>query len=260
MAACVLLTAVPRLDRTAGQEAAPVPAPPAPPTRPAIIDPKAKQLLDQSIAALGGQAFLGFKTLTTKGRAFSISDETTTGMAPFQNWMQYPDKRRFSYGKGKPVIAVFNGGDGWELDQYGIMALPVNEVRRWVETNRYSLENLLRLRINEPGILIQPAGADFIENVAVAVVDIVDARQTHVKLYLDKRSHLPVRISYQLVNPKTDQQDEYADDYADYQMFQGIETPMRIGRFINDERVSETFRNSAQYNEDYPPSYFQMPG
>ena len=29
------------------------------------------------------------------------------------------------------------------------------QVRRWTVSNRYSLENLLRLRIHEPGILIQ---------------------------------------------------------------------------------------------------------
>ncbi len=252
---CALLN----MTWAAAQNQAPLPATPAQAVRPSIIDPKARQTLDQCLAALGGPAFLSFKTLTTRGRMFTISDETTTGLAPFQNWMQYPDKRRISYGKSKPVVAVFSGNEGWEIDQYGVMALAVEEVRRWAQSNRYSLENLLRLRINEPGILVQPAGVDFIENRAVTLLDVIDARQTHIRIYLDKKSLLPSRISYRLANPKTGDQDEYADGYSDYQTFGGISTPMHITRFLNDERVSEIFRNTAQYNEEYPPSYFEQP-
>ena len=32
---------------------------------------------------------------------------------------------------------------------------------------------------------------------------------------------------------------------------------MHIGRFVDDERVSEVYRNSVRYNETYPPDYFQ---
>ncbi len=245
--------------RAAAQTQASPPATPAQSARPSIIDPKAKPILDQCLAALGGPAFLSFRTLTTRGRMFTISAEITTGLAPFQNWMQYPDKRRISYGKSKPVIAVFFDNEGWEIDNYGVMALSVEEVRRWALSNRYSLENLLRLRINEPGILIQPAGVDFIENMAVTLLDVIDARQTHIRLYLDKKSYLPARISYRLANPKTGDQDEYADGYSDYQTFDGVSTPMHITRFVNDERVSEIFRNTAQYNQEYPPSYFEQP-
>src|SRR5438046_8121003 len=65
------------------------PAPPSSPSsRPAIIDPKAQELLDKVIQALGGPAFLHFKTMTTHGRAFSISNEEMTGLAPYDSFVE----------------------------------------------------------------------------------------------------------------------------------------------------------------------------
>ena len=192
-------------------------------------------------------------------RAFSISNEETTGLAPYDSFVEYPDKRRFSYGKKKPVILINNGDSAWELDRYGVILQPPEQVRRWKTTNRYSLENLLRLRIREPGILIQTGGVDFVDNLPARVVEIIDASQVHIKLYVNRVSLRPVRVTYQVLNPQSQEQDEYADDYSDYQVIQGIATPMHIGRFVNDERVAEIFRSSARYDENYPASYFSQP-
>ena len=45
--------------------------------------------------------------------------------------------------------------------------------------------------------------------------------------------------------------------YSDYKNIQGIMTPMHIARFLDEERVSEIFRSSAHYDDEYPPTYFQ---
>ena len=231
-----------------------------PPTLPSRIDPKAQELIDRAIQALGGPAFLRFKTLTTRGRIFTISEGSTSGFAPFQSAVEYPDKRRFAYGKKKPVVLVNNGDRAWQLDRYGMTRQPPEQVRRWQISNRQSLENLLRLRIHEPGLLIQAGGVDFVDNVATRVVDIIEPRDVHAKLYLHKQTYLPVRIAYRVQNPETKEWEEYADVYSDYQTVQGIQTPMHISRFLDEERVSEVFRNSAKYDETYPPGYFEPTG
>ncbi len=233
------------------------PATTAPPSR---IEPKAQELLDRSIQALGGQAFLQFKSLTTRGRLFAISEGETSGLAPFESAVEYPDKRRFAYGKKKPVVLVNNGDRAWELDRYGITRQLPEQVRRWQLSNRYSLENLLRLRIHESGMLIQDGGVDFVDDAPTRVLDLIDAQQVHVKLYLHKVTFLPVRIAYRVQNPETREWDEYADVYGDYQKVREILTPMHITRFLDGERVSEIFRNSAQYDESYPSNYFEPVG
>src|SRR5208283_1668683 len=146
------------------------------------VDPRARQMLDRAIQMLGGQAFLTAKSLTTKGRAFFFQDGATAGMEPYESYVLYPDKRRFSYGKTKPVILINNGDKGWELDRYGLISQPDQQLQGWILSNRYSLENLLRLRINEPGVLIQIGKVDFVDNVPTQGIEITEPGGTSVRL------------------------------------------------------------------------------
>ena len=75
-----------------------------------------------------------------------------------------------------PVILINNGDQAWELDQMGKTHQLAEQVRRWKVSTYYSLENLLRLRIHEPGVLIQMGGVDFLDNVATQSLDMVDAQ------------------------------------------------------------------------------------
>ena len=227
------------------------------PGLPPRVNPEAQALINKTIQALGGQAFLNFKTMTTRGRAFAIREGATAGLAPFESWVEYPDKRRLSYGKDKPVILINDGDQAWELDRYGLTSQPAEQVRRWKASNRYSLENLLRIRIHDPGVLIQMAGVDFVDNVPTQEIDITEVGGASIRLDLNRRNFLPIRIRYRVQDPKTHDWEEYADVYSDYRPFQGIQTPKHITRYIDGERVAETFRSSVQYNEDYPADTFR---
>lgn len=230
------------------------------PPAPSRVNPKAQELLDRAIRALGGPAFLGFKRLTTTGRIYAISDEATAGLAPFESAIEFPDKRRFSFGKKNPVILINDGDRAWELDRFGVTHQLPEQIRRWKLSTRYGLENLLRLRIHDPDVLVQDGGVDFVDNVPAWVVSIIETEGSEVKLFLNKQNFLPVRINYQGRNPQTKEWDEFADVYGDYQNIQGIQTPMHTARFLNGERISETFRRTAQYNPEYPADYFRAPG
>ncbi len=229
---------------------------PAAPPVPANVDPQARKMLDRAIQGLGGQAFLKSKSLTTKGRAFFFQDGNTAGMEPYESWVVYPDKRRFSYGKTKPVILINNGDKGWELDRYGLISQPDQQLQGWIISNRYSLENLLRLRVNEPGVLIQMGKVDFVDNTATQGIEIIAPGGTSVRVDLHRQTFVPFRISYRVRNVKEDAWDDYSDAYSDYRTIEGIQTPMHITRYLNGDRIGETFRFSAKYNEDYPANYF----
>ncbi|MGA2074356.1 MAG: hypothetical protein ABSH52_12715 [Terriglobia bacterium] len=224
---------------------------------PSHVDPKAQQIFDRLIQVLGGPAFLKVRRLTTRGRTFSIRNEATSAYAPFESYVEYPDKRRFSYGKSKPVILINNGDQAWELDQMGMTTQLPEQVLRWKVSNRYSLENLLRLRIHEPGILIQTGGVDFVDNVATQSLDMVDAQGTQVKLDLNRQTLLPVSVTYRVHDPKTGDWNDFADVYSEYKNIDGVTTPMHIARFMDGDRVSEVFRSFAHYDDDYPATYFQ---
>jgi hypothetical protein len=233
------------------------PQKPAPPALPSRISPQAQKLLDRTIQALGGQAFLHYKTISTTGHVFAIARGQTAGYAPFKSTFEPPDKRRFSYGKGNPVVLINNGGQAWELDRLGRTHQNPEQVRNWKIANRYSLDNLLRDRIHEAGVLILSSGVDFVNNRPVDVIDVIDSQNVHVKLYIHRSTYLPVQITYRVMNPNTREWEDYADDYSDYQTFQGITTPMHITRYMDGDRLGELFRQSARYNETIPPGYFE---
>lgn len=228
---------------------------PAPPP-PRYVDAQARQMLDRVIQILGGPAFLTAKSLTTKGRVFFFQDGNTAGMEPYQSWFVYPDKRRFSYGKTKPVILINNGEQGWELDQYGLISQPEKQLSGWIISNRYSVENLLRNGIKQSGVLIQTGKVDFVDNMPTQGIEITEPGGISVLLELHRQTSLPVRISYRIWNEKANDWDEYSDTYADFRPVDGVQIPMHVTRYLNDERIGETFRNFAKLNEDYPANYF----
>ena len=227
-------------------------------TLPPRVEPKAQQILDRTIQALGGAAFLEAKTLTTHGRLGSGGG----GIVYFDSQVQFPDKRRLTYGvakKGKPITVINNGDLGWEIDRMGTVSLDSEDIRTWRFNNRFSLENLLRLRIHEPGTLVQTAGVDFVDNVNVNILDIVDAAQNQIKLYLSTQTGLPVQISYRKWDPLINDWDEYSDILGNYGTYQGITIARQISHLMNDRRVSEVYRESAVFNETYPPGIFDDP-
>jgi len=246
---------------------------PAASPQPQHIDPQAGQLLDRIIRALGGPAFLNAKSLTTKGRAFFFQDGNTAGMEPFVSQVQYPDKRRFTYGRNKKLLSmdtgnisyggetkavtlINNGEKGWELDQYGLIDQPDQQRQSWMLSNRYTLENLLRSRIKEPGVLIQMGKVDFVDNVATQGMEITEPGGISVRLDVHPQTFLPTRISYRVRNVKENAWDDYSDAYADYKLIDGLQFPMHVTRYLNGDRIGETFRNDAKFNEVYPPNYF----
>ena len=228
--------------------------------RPSRIDPKAQELFDKTIQALGGQAFLQAKSVDMRGRIFAISEGVTAGFAPFESTVEFPDKRRFSYGKDKPVILINNGERGWQIDRYGMIRQPGEQRHRWEIATRYGYENLLRRLIHEPGLLVQDAGTDFVENLPARVVEITDSRQAHLKFFVHAVKYLPIRLNYRLLDAKTHEWDDYAEVYGDYRAFQGIQTPRHVSRYRNGERYSEVFRSAVEYNVEHPANYFTPGG
>jgi hypothetical protein len=229
------------------------------PSLPSRISPKAQELLNQAIQALGGPAYLTFKNISTTGRVFAFSNGQMAGVEPFKSVYEPPDKRRFAYGKGKPVTLINNGDQAWELDQYGLVHQLPEQVRQWKIANHYGLDNLFRSLIKQTGVLILDHGVDFVSNQPVYVIDIIDAQDVHINLYLHKSTYLPLRVTYRVQNSITQDWDDYVDDYSDYQRFDGIATPMNIGRTLNDDRIGQVFRGSARYNVTVQANYFEPP-
>ena len=82
---------------------------------------KAREILNQAVEALGGNAYLNVHDVTCTGRIGSFDHAgDVTGFGKFIDYTQPPFKDRQENLPKRNIIQVFNGDKGWELDRGGV--------------------------------------------------------------------------------------------------------------------------------------------
>ncbi len=226
---------------------------------PALAQDKAEQgrkLLQQAIAALGGEAFLNLKSVKMEGRVYSFRRDQLTGLSTFVAYTRYPDQQREEYGKNKETILVYSGDQGWEIDIHGVNPLTEEEMKTHLERESMSAFHILRYRLGEPGILLEYAGRDFLGAQAVEVVNFIDAENRVATFYLDRLTHLPARVVWVRRDPKTRERIEEEEFLSNYFTGQGITAPRHMMRQRYGTRIFEAFVQKVYYNLPLPDSLF----
>ena len=78
---------------------------------PALAQDKAEQgreLLQQAIEALGGEAFLKLESAKMEGRVYSFRRDPLRGRSTFFRYPRYPDQQRDEYGQTKETNVVYS--------------------------------------------------------------------------------------------------------------------------------------------------------
>ena len=77
---------------------------------------KAKQIIDQAIEALGGQAYLNITDMKSEGRAYSFHHgRPTSNGVLFWSFSEFPDKERVEITKERDIAQVYSGNKGFEV-------------------------------------------------------------------------------------------------------------------------------------------------
>src|SRR5258708_8719997 len=128
------------------------------------------------------------------GRVFFGHRGEPMGNMEFADYRRYPDKDRTEYiGKGRNtilqsligldgldfahggiVITLYNGDHGWTFDRSGVNELPATSISELQEQAKRDVDNLLRLRLNEPGMALRFGGNDTVDLKQVDWVAIID--------------------------------------------------------------------------------------
>jgi hypothetical protein len=232
---------------------------PAPQTSPALADPtsaKARQLLDQMVAALGGQAWLTYQTMEQQGRSYSFyHGKPTSETTLFWRFYQYPDKERRELTKQRDVIYIYNGGKGYERTFKGTAADEEKSVQEVVRRSRHSLEVVVREWLKDPKTILFYDGQSVADQQLVDVVTLLSKDNDQVSIGIDVHTHLPISRRYSW-------RDEYRykieDEtvYGNYRKVQGIETPYTITNYRDGEMTGQSFLTHAEYNPAFAPGFF----
>jgi len=218
---------------------------------------KGKQILDQLITALGGPTYLDIRESNCEGRLaqFGHSGELA-GYTPFKVYWRYPDKNRTDFSKKGVIVNVYNGDQGWTLDRGGVTELSSVAVADFQEQAKRDINNLLRVRLKEPGMAIRYGGIDVVDLRTVDWVEITDTEQRDFRLAVDRSTHFLVRSVVTLADDTSPDRSVETRIYTNYQLMDGVQTPLQITLDRNGRRVNQVFFQSCKYNPGFSEDFF----
>jgi len=238
---------------------------------------KGKQILTDLIDALGGPGYTEVRESQCQGRRvlFGHNGEPI-GNIEFADYRRYPDKDRTEYiGKGRNtilqsligldgldfahggiVITLYNGDHGWTFDRSGVNELPATSISEFQEQAKRDVDNLLRLRLKEPGMAVRFGGNDTVDLKQVDWVEIIDSQERRFRLAVDRSTHLLIRSAVITKDEETQQLNEDVSIYSNYQLKDSVWTPLQISREHNGRRAVQIFYDTCRFNPGFSEDIF----
>jgi outer membrane lipoprotein-sorting protein len=224
---------------------------------PAQSAEKAKELLQQAIQALGGDAYLSVRDVSAIGRLgqFGHSGELT-GYTVFYDFSKLPDKDRIEYSSKRNIIEVFDGDRGWVMDRGGVSDASEDSVKQQQENLKVDIDLILRYRLKEPGLVFRYGGSDVVELKESDWVEITDSGQRTIRIALARSTHLPIQERVETRDPTYHTPSEDITHFSNYHPIQGVQTPFQIARERNGRKIFQAFFDDFKYNTGLADSLF----
>jgi hypothetical protein len=236
------------------------------------IEKRGKQVIDDAVAALGGQKFLSMEDRIESGRAYSFYRDQISGLSIATIYTRYLTVaegktgedlgvwEREAFGKNEDEgYVLFRENKGWEVNYHGDKELENDRFDRYRDTTLHDLLYLLRVRLHEPGLIFESRGADVVENQTVEIVDITDSQNRVITAYFHHITKLPVKEVWVWRDPKTKDRNEEVTRFTRYREVGGVQWPQQITRDRNGEKIYQIFSDSVLINQDLTDTEFAIP-
>lgn len=224
---------------------------------PEASEAKGRQILNQLIAGLGGQAYLNEKTSECDGRLAQFGHNgELTGYIEFKEYWSYPDKKRTDFAKKGNIVDIYAGDEGWTLDRGGVSEEPAPAVADFQEAIKRNINNVLRNRLKEDRIQIRFGGSSVVDLKSVEWVEISDAEERVFRLAVDRSTHLLVRSIVTIRDENTHEKIDETTVYSNYQDKDGIQVPMQITKERDGRRIYQAFYAGCRINPELPADFF----
>jgi hypothetical protein len=232
---------------------------------------RGRALLDQMVAALGGDAWLNRTSIQLDGRtAAFFQGAPDPGVTDYHELRRLPasgqpEASRIGFltergmimpGKKTDVYQIWTGNQGYEVTYKGETTLPKEQVEDFYRRRAHSIDEVVRTWIHAPGVMIVAEGTTMVERRLADKLSVLSANNDAVTIELDATTHLPVRRTFQWRNQQFKDYDEDAEEYDDYHTIQGLPTALTITRYHNGEMVSQRYYTKVVYNPPFAASLF----
>jgi hypothetical protein len=230
---------------------------------------KAKQIVGQAIAALGGDRFLHMQNRVARGRIYAFFHDRLSGLDVTTTYTEYLPERpakgialreRELLGKKQDYSYLFLPDQGWDLTFRGARPIPDETWQRYVRTTENDILYILKVRHDEPGLIYDYVGSDVYLSTHVEVVDITDAQSRTVRAYFDHNTLLPIHETFSWLDPDTRTHNDEVIEYDKYRdAGDGIMWPYSIERERNGYKTYQMFATKVEVNQPVPAKTFELP-
>lgn len=230
---------------------------------------RGKRALEETIAALGGDGLLRMRDRVETGRVFSFYREDLSGLDRARIYTRYIDNpkpgnlgvlERQAFGKKEESAVLFLDGEGYDVTFRGARPLPDALVERYRNSTRKNFFYILRMRLKEPGLTFELAGTEVLENQSVDRLDITDAQNETVTVYLNRLTKLPLRQRFIRRDPLTGDRIEEVTRFSKYKRTsKGVQWPLDLQRERDTEKQIEIYDDSVEIDTGLRDDLFQLP-
>jgi len=230
-----------------------------------------RKLLDQMVAALGGDKWLNRTTWVEYGQTGHFykgqPDPYVVGFEDYRRASPYAERvvpvvhvstlaiLGLPGHNQRDTATVWNEQGGWELTFKGKVAVPKEDAAEYERVRSHSLDVVVKDWLKRPDVTVTYDGTMMVQRrLGEKITVSVDGDS--VVLALDESNHLPLSLTFKYRNETYKDFDSETLEYDNYQPIEGILTPMAVTRFKNGDTVSQRFITKVEYKTALPAELF----
>jgi hypothetical protein len=237
---------------------------------------RGRKVVDEAIAALGGDAFLHVRDRTESGRAYSFFNSQMSGATPqakiYTRYLEpsgplvpgkllVEERESFGIDERYGYVLFTPAPEGWEVTFRGARPFSDDQLTRYKDATLHNFFYVVRQRLKEPDVSFYFTGTDFLDSRPVNIVQVTCADNVPVTVSFDQLTKLPTRQTYKRRNDEYHDFDTETTSFARYRnVGGGVQWPHDIRRERNGEKIYEMFSDSVEINKGPRDDLFHLTG
>ena len=237
------------------------------PDAPTQANDKPEKIIQQAIAAVGGNAYLNIRTSIGRGLFTPYKDGAPGVPSKFVDYIVFPDKERTEFtSSGIRTIQTNTGNTGWIFDGAGktLKDQKANQIEDFKIGMLTSVESLLRGGWRKLGATLSYAGRrEASLGYRNETVRLTYPDGFWVEFEFGAKDGLPAKVVFQRKheNPDTGAMEQIPeeDHLLKLLTIDGVISPFVVDHFIKGVQTSRVNYETIEYNREVPDSLFTKP-
>jgi len=216
----------------------------------------AKKVMDDMLQALGGKAFLDVREIQANGRFYSFKHGNLEGSDSFADYIKFPDMERTEFGSLRNRTVTINRGDqGWTVEGKDIKPQSAAQIGDFTLGFKTSFDYVTRFVLNQTRTTTQYTGTEIIDFKRTDVIEVRDASKNLIRFYVDRETHLPVKMQVRRPNKPN----LHEEQYSNWHRFGGVMAPLFVIRLTDNVKTMEVHIQTTTYDSGLADSLFVPP-